>query len=699
MNQKDPGAGRDRGLVYTGGNEVGNKGGTGLHHLRVLSAASITIIYGQLRSSCENASVGWWNYLNQKPRSLLTDDDIFLWNEGTHYRLYEKLGAHPTPAGTHFAVWAPDADRVSVIGDWNKWNADADLLDRRGSSGIWEGFVEGAFEAAAYKYRVVNGDFAVSKADPFGFHHETPPATASKVWSLDFEWTDDEWLGQRWARNSVGAPISIYEVHLGSWKRHSDGRPLTYLEMARQLPGYVSELGFTHVEILPVMEHPFYGSWGYQTTGYFAPTSRYGTPQDFMALVAAFHAAGIGVILDWVPSHFPNDEHGLAYFDGTHLYEHADPRQGFHPDWKTCVYNYGRSEVPAFLISSALFWFDRYHVDGIRVDAVASMLYLDYSREQGQWIPNRQGGNENLEAVKFLQDLNRVAYHEYPDIQMFAEESTAWPMVSRPTNLGGLGFGLKWDMGWMHDTLAYLARDPIHRSFHHHQLTFRSMYAFTENYLLPLSHDEVVHGKKSLVSKMPGDEWQRFANLRLLLAMMFGEPGKKLLFMGSEFAQDREWDHESELDWDARSKPLHEGVSRLVGDLNRIYATVPALHEFDGDPAGFYWGEPNDSANGVVAYFRASSGGDTVLVVHNTTPNPQVGYRIGVSTPGSWIEILNTDAEIYGGSGYGNFGLLTTAEPPAEHRGFPHSLVVTVPPLGSVILRHAQLPAPDAEEE
>ncbi len=632
-------------------------------------------------------------------QSLLTEDDIYLWNEGSHYRLYEKLGAHVGPNGTHFAVWAPNADTVSVVGDWNGWAPDVDRLVRRGSSGIWEGFVSSAKAADTYKYRIRNGAFEVSKADPFGFHHETPPATGSKIWDLSYSWQDADWMAGRGAHNSLTAPISVYEVHLGSWKRHADGQHLTYLDLARELPQYVAGLGFTHVEILPVMEHPFYGSWGYQTTGYFAPTSRYGTPQDFMTLVDAFHEAGIAVILDWVPSHFPSDEHGLAFFDGTHLYEHADPKQGFQPDWLTYVYNYGRSEIPAFLISSALFWLDRYHIDGLRVDAVASMLYLDYSREEGAWIPNRHGGRENLEAVAFLRDLNAVAYGEYPDVQVMAEESTAWPMVSRPTFLGGLGFGLKWDMGWMHDVLRYLARDPIHRTYHHHELTFRAIYSFTENFILPLSHDEVVHGKRSLVGKMPGDEWQRFANLRLLLAMMFAEPGKKLLFMGAEIAQAGEWNHEAELEWGELGSPLHGGVSRLVGDLNRLYSSTPALHELDCDPSGFEWGEPNDSVTGVIAYFRMSSDGDSVLVVHNTTPVPQVGYRVGVPGPGIWAEILNTDAEIYGGSGYGNYGALHTADPPHEHRGYPDSVEVTVPPLGSVLFRYDPKSAQLDEEE
>jgi 1,4-alpha-glucan branching enzyme len=465
--------------------------------------------------------------LVQAPHSpTLTDDDLYLWNEGTHNRLYEKLGAHPVEEGTYFAVWAPNADRVSVVGDWNGWDPGSEPLQARGVSGIWEGTIAGAGPSAAYKYHIVNGDYVVEKADPFGFHHETPPKTASKVWSLDYDWGDDGWMSDRAARNSLDSPISVYEVHLGSWRRGEGGRPLTYLEMAERLPDYVLDLGFTHVELLPIAEHPFYGSWGYQTTGYFAPTSRYGTPQDFMALVDAFHSAGLGVILDWVPSHFPNDEHGLGFFDGTHLYEHADPRLGTHPDWGTLIFNYGRTEIPSFLVSNALFWLDKYHIDGLRVDAVASMLYLDYSRKRGEWVPNEHGGRENLEAISFLRRLNETVYLEYPDTQTIAEESTAWPMVSRPTFLGGLGFGMKWDMGWMHDTLHYMSNDPIHRSYHHHELTFRGVYAFTENFMLPLSHDEVVHGKGSLLGKMPGDDWQRFANLRLLLCQMWTQPAR-----------------------------------------------------------------------------------------------------------------------------------------------------------------------------
>ena len=611
-----------------------------------------------------------------------------MWNEGTHYRLYEKMGAHPSADGAHFAVWAPNAAGVSVIGDWNGWDPGTDALRPRGVSGIWEGFVGGVGPAAAYKYHITNGDFVAEKADPFAFHTETPPKTASKVWDLEYRWGDAEWMGSRAERNRLDTAISVYEMHLGSWRRGEGGRHLTYLELADQLPGYLVDLGFTHVEFLPLMEHPFYGSWGYQTTGYFAPTSRYGTPQDFMALVDALHRAGVGVILDWVPSHFPADEHGLGWFDGTHLYEHADPRLGFHPDWDTYIYNYGRAEVPAFLISNALFWLDRYHIDGLRVDAVASMLYLDYSRSEGEWTPNVHGGRENLEAISFLRRLNEVVYLNYPDIQTIAEESTAWPMVSRPTFLGGLGFGMKWDMGWMHDTLVYMGNDPIHRSYHHHQLTFRGVYAFTENFMLPLSHDEVVHGKGSLLGKMPGDEWQRFANLRLLYGQMYTQPGKKLLFMGGEIAQGGEWAHESQLDWPAADRELNQGIARLVGDLNRLYRDYTALHETDTEPGGFEWAVVNDSANSVLAYFRRASSGETLLVVHNLTPVPRHAYRIGVPHPGSWVEILNTDSEIYGGSGMGNLGSVDTGPLSVPERGHPESIDLVLPPLATVMLKH-----------
>jgi 1,4-alpha-glucan branching enzyme len=629
--------------------------------------------------------------------SLLTEDDIYLWNEGSHFRLYEKLGAHPVDGGTYFAVWAPSADRVSVVGDWNGWNPESEPLAPLGVSGIWEGVIGGAHHAAAYKFHIVNGDYQVDKADPFGFHHETPPNTASKVWNLDYVWDDHAWMAERGKRNSLEAPMSVYEVHLGSWRRGEDNRLLTYVEMADQLPGYVKDLGFSHVEFLPVSEHPFYGSWGYQTTGYFAPTSRYGTPQDFMALVDVFHQAGVGVILDWVPSHFPNDEHGLGYFDGTHLYEHADPKQGYHPDWGTLVYNYGRTEVPAFLISNALFWLDKYHIDGLRVDAVASMLYLDYSRSEGEWTPNVHGGRENLEAIAFLRRFNETVYLNYPDTQTIAEESTAWPMVSRPTFVGGLGFGMKWDMGWMHDALEYMSEDPIHRSYHHHELTFRAVYAFTENFMLPLSHDEVVHGKGSLLAKMPGDDWQKFANLRLLYTQMWTQPGKKLLFMGAEIGQGGEWAHEGQVDWGVRDQEANSGLARLIGDLNRVYRDYPALHETDCKPEGFEWAVVNDSANSILAYFRHAGDGETLLVVHNMTPVPRSNYRIGVPGPGRWVEILNSDSEAYGGSGQGNLGVVDTGPLSVPHQGRPESIDLTLPPLATVILK--QFPSEMANED
>jgi 1,4-alpha-glucan branching enzyme len=633
--------------------------------------------------------------------SRLSEDDLYLWNEGSHVRLYESLGAHPGEHGTYFAVWAPNADRVSVIGDWNGWDPELEPLVPRGVSGIWEGVIEDALRGAAYKYHIVNGDFEVDKADPFGFHHETPPKTASKIWSLDYEWGDGAWMEGRASHNSLDAPISVYEVHLGSWRRGEEGRELTYIEMAEQLPSYVSGLGFSHVEFLPITEHPFYGSWGYQTTGYFAPTSRYGAPEDFMALIDAFHQAGVGVILDWVPSHFPTDEHGLAYFDGTHLFEHADPQRGIQPDWGTLIFNYGRTEVPSFLISNALFWLDKYHVDGLRVDAVASMLYLDYSRSEGEWAPNAHGGRENLEAIAFLRRFNETVYLNYPDVQTIAEESTAWPMVSRPTFLGGLGFGLKWDMGWMHDTLEYMSNDPIHRSYHHHELTFRAVYAFTENFMLPLSHDEVVHGKGSLIGKMPGDDWQKFANLRLLLTQMWAQPGKKLLFMGGELAQGPEWAHEGQLDWGLGDREANRGISRLVGDLNRIYRDYPALHETDCRPEGFEWAVVNDSQNSILAYFRKADDGETLLVVHNLTPVPRDGYRIGVPGPGLWTEVLNSDSEVYGGSGQGNLGGVGSGPLSVPHHGRPESIDLTLPPLATLILKQfpMQLHEIAAEEE
>ncbi|MDE3096761.1 MAG: 1,4-alpha-glucan branching protein GlgB [Chloroflexota bacterium] len=626
--------------------------------------------------------------------TLLTDDDLYLFNEGSHLRLYDHLGAHPMSvggkAGTHFAVWAPNAERVSVMGDFNGWSKDGPDLRPRGRSGIWEGFVAGVGAGAVYKYRIASRQrgYRVEKADPLAFLAEAPPRTGSVVWDLAYDWGDAAWMAARGARNRLDAPIAIYEVHLGSWRRNmaEGARPLTYRELAAELADYAAEMGFTHVEFLPVMEHPFFGSWGYQTTGYYAPTARYGTPQDLMYLVDTLHQRGIGVIFDWVPSHFPTDEHGLGYFDGTHLYEHADARQGFHPDWKSFIFNYGRPEVRSFLLSNALFWLDRYHADGLRVDAVASMLYLDYSRKPGDWIPNKYGGRENLDAIAFLRRLNEEVYHAHPDVQTYAEESTAWPMVSRPTYVGGLGFGAKWDMGWMHDTLRYMSREPVHRRFHHQELTFRMLYAFNENFVLPLSHDEAVHGKRSLLAKMPGDEWQKHANLRLLFGYLYGQAGKKLLFMGGELAQWREWQHDESLEWHLLEFALHRGAQACVRDLNRLYARERALHELDCDPAGFEWVDASDADNSVITFLRRSHGGDeTVLVACNFTPVPRHGYRIGVPQGGFWHELLNTDAEVYGGSGQGNFGGIE-AQPVAAH-GRPFAISVTLPPLATIVLK------------
>ncbi|HEX7123189.1 MAG TPA: 1,4-alpha-glucan branching protein GlgB [Gemmatimonadaceae bacterium] len=630
----------------------------------------------------------------QNRRPLLTADDLYLFNEGTHYRLWEHFGAHLTErdgeSGTTFTVWAPNARRVAVMGDFNGWSPDANPLAPVGSSGVWSGFIPGVGVGRPYKYHIESQHrgFRADKADPLAFFGEAPPRQASIVWSLDYEWGDRRWMEQRHRRDPLSAPMSIYEVHLGSWRRVPDEnhRPLTYRELAEQLPAYVADLGFTHVEFLPVMEHPFYGSWGYQTTSYFAPSSRYGTPQDFMALIDALHQHGVGVILDWVPSHFPMDAHGLAYFDGTHLYEHADPRQGFHPDWSSYIFNYGRNEVRSFLLSSARFWLDEYHVDGLRVDAVASMLYLDYSRKEGEWIPNTFGGRENLEAIEFLRRLNSDVYGAHPDVQTYAEESTAWPMVSRPVYVGGLGFGMKWDMGWMHDTLEYIRHDPIHRRYHHGELTFRMVYAFNENFVLPLSHDEVVHGKGSLLDRMPGDEWQRFANLRLLYGYMFTQPGKKLLFMGGEFAQGREWSHESSLDWHLLQYPHHDGMRRWVADLNRMYREEPAAHALDFSHEGFRWIDMHDSANSVLSYMRRGPDpADTLLVVCNFTPITRENYRLGVPAIGFWQEILNSDAVEYGGSGVGNFGGVEAT--PLPSHGQLRSITLTLPPLATLVLK------------
>ena len=618
----------------------------------------------------------------------LTADDLYLFAEGTHGRLASKLGAHVRPDGTSFAVWAPNAERVSVIGDFNGWDTGSAPLEPVASSGIWSGRIEGAHEGQTYKFHIRSrhDGYRVDKADPFAFRAETPPKTGSIVWDLTYGWGDTEWLATRAERNGLSAPMSIYEVHLGSWRRGPDEGWLGYRDVAPQLADHALDLGFTHIELLPVMEHPFYGSWGYQTTGYFAPTGRFGTPQDLMFLIDHLHQRGLGVILDWVPSHFPADEHGLAYFDGTHLYEHADPRRGYHPDWHTLIFNYGRNEVRSFLLSSADHWLRTYHADGLRVDAVASMLYLDYSRKAGEWLPNVHGGRENLEAVSFLRRLNEDVYREHPGTQTFAEESTAWPMVSRPTDVDGLGFGFKWDMGWMHDTLQYLQREPIHRRYHHGELTFRQVYAYSENFVLPLSHDEVVHGKGSLLGKMPGDAWQRFANLRLLFGYQWALAGKKLLFMGDELGQPSEWDHDASVEWHLREEPRHGGVMRWVRDLNAMHRVEPPLHALDADPGGFEWIDASDAEGGTLCFLRRGpSEGDVVVVALNLTPMPHERFRIGLPDGGVWHEALNSDAEIYGGSGMGNLGRVEAASSPWHGR--PYSAQLVLPPLSCVFLR------------
>jgi 1,4-alpha-glucan branching enzyme len=627
--------------------------------------------------------------------SLMTDQDIYLFKEGNHFGLYEKLGSHlmrvDDVGGALFAVWAPNAARVSVIGDFNGWNNDShQLSERHDGSGIWEGFIPGVGNGALYKYHIVSrhrghrGD----KGDPFAFSWETPPRTSSVVLDLAYEWSDNEWMKERHARNSLQSPYSVYELHFGSWRRvpEENNRSLTYREMAAYLPEYLKDSGFTHVEFMPVMEHPFYGSWGYQVTGYFAPTSRYGAPQDFMYLVDRLHQEGVGVILDWVPSHFPGDAHGLVYFDGTHLYEHEDPKQGFHPEWTSHIFNHGRYEVRNFLISSALFWLDKYHADGLRIDAVASMLYLDYARKEGEWIPNRYGGRENIDAIDFLRSLNREVYRAFPDVQAIAEESTAWPMVSRPAHVGGLGFGMKWNMGWMHDTLDYFATDPIFRKFHHNAITFSIWYAFSENFMLPLSHDEVVYGKGALAGKMPGSGLQKMANLRLLFGYQFTHPGKKLLFMGGEIGQWAEWSHESSVEWHLMRYQSHYGLWQWVRDLNRLYRSDPALYELDFDNAGFEWVDFSDQSASVISYLRKGrSNRDQVLVVFNFTPVPRLGYRVGVPEGGFWREVLNSDAEMYGGNGFGNFGGVEADAEPRHNRS--HSLMMTIPALGMIVFK------------
>jgi 1,4-alpha-glucan branching enzyme len=618
--------------------------------------------------------------------------DLHLALEGRHQQIYEKLGAHVREidgvVGTAFAVWAPDARSVSVVGDFNSWDGRLNPMRSLGASGIWELFVPDVEEGARYKFelRTQTGRLRL-KADPVAFHTEVPPKTASVVWRPKHEWRDEEWLEQRALGDRLRSPMSIYEVHLGSWRRNpvEDNRPLSYRELAEELGDYAADLGFTHVELMPVMEHPFAGSWGYQVTGYFAPTSRFGTPDDFRTFVDALHARGIGVILDWVPAHFPRDDWALALFDGTHLYEHADPRRGSHPDWGTLVFNLGRREVKNFLLSNALYWLEEHHADGIRVDAVASMLYLDYSRKAGEWLPNEFGGREDLDAVQFLKELNELLYAREPGVVSAAEESTAWPGVSRPTYLGGLGFGFKWNMGWMHDTLLYFQKDPIYRRYHHHTLTFSMMYAFSENFILPLSHDEVVHGKRSLLDKMPGDRWQKFANLRSLYAYMWAHPGKKLLFMGGELGEWEEWNYDDSLHWNLLEYAEHKGVQSLVRDLNRIYRELPALWEVDFEPSGFRWLEPNDAANNVFAFARVDAKGERPLVcVLNLSPVPRYEYRVGMPGGGRWRELLNTDSEFYGGSGVGNLGGVDAEALPWHEQ--PYSALLTLPPLAAVWL-------------
>ena len=630
--------------------------------------------------------------------SRLSEQDRQLFKEGAHLRLFDRLGAHLIEGGTRFSVWAPNALSVSVIGDFNGWDPEAHPLTLDPSCGVWEGLLPDVSEGALYKYHLVaerqdeaeDGDkgdkiYEVDKADPFGFRHQTPPETASIVTRLDYEWGDETWMASRESQDAFASPMTIYEVHLGSWRRvpEEGRRSLSYREHAEGLVSYVAEMGFTHVEIMPVMEHPFYGSWGYQITGFFAATRRYGEPEDLMYLIDRFHQRGIGVILDWVPGHFPDDEHGLSYFDGQHLFEHEDPREGVHPDWNSLLFNYERGEVRSFLLSSALFWLERFHADGLRVDGVASMLYRDYSRREGEWIPNAEGGRENFEAIRLLRDLNEQIQEEVPGALIFAEESTSWPMVTKPSLVGGLGFDLKWDMGWMHDSLRYLQRDPLHRAFHHNEITFRALYAFDESYILPLSHDEVVHGKGSLLNKMPGDRWQKLANLRLLYAYMYAQPGKKLLFMGAELAQWREWNHDSSLDWHLLEDPAHEGIQTFVRDLNRLHKKQDALHAADMEPRGFEWIDGTDAKQSVISFIRfGEPGRKPILAIFNFTPIPRHDYRIGVPREGRWTELLNTDAQVYGGTGVGNLGGTDTEEIPFHDRQY--SLVLSLPPLGAL---------------
>ena len=626
---------------------------------------------------------------------VLTDMDEYLLAEGTHLRLWEALGAHVREHegvnGTHFAVWAPNARRVSVVGDFNHWDGRRHVMRRRGASGVWEIFVPGAGEGAHYKYEIIgpDGTRRPLKADPVGYGAAHPPDTASVVRDIrTYGWRDQEWMEARARANDRSSPISIYEVHLESWKRVWDegGRPLSYREHADQLVAYAKDMGFTHIELMPVSEYPFGGSWGYQPVGLYAPTIRFGPPQEFRDLIDAAHRAGLGVLIDWVPGHFPADDHGPALFDGTHLYEYADPREGFHPDWNSLIYNFGRTEVSNWLTANALYWLEEHHVDGLRVDAVASMLYRDYSRKDGEWIPNKDGGRENYEAIALLQRVNREAYGHHPGIMTVAEESTSFPGVSRPVDAGGLGFGYKWNMGWMNDTLDYMSREPIHRKYHHSQVTHTISWAFSENFILPISHDEVVHGKGSMLEKMPGDAWQKFANLRAYYGYMWGHPGKKLLFQGCEFGQPREWNHDLEVDWDAAAREPHAGVQRLVRDLNRLYRDTPALHRRDCEPSGFRWIDYQNAEDSILSFIRHGEDGDApVIVICNFTPVVRHGFRVGAPETGHWAEVLNTDSDIYGGSNVGNLG--GARAEPVPWNDQPASLVVTLPPLATVMFR------------
>ncbi|WP_162427093.1 1,4-alpha-glucan branching protein GlgB [Pontibacter pudoricolor] len=627
--------------------------------------------------------------------SRFTEFDVYLFKEGRHFTLYDKMGAHCMEhaglKGTYFAVWAPNAEHVTVIGDFNHWNRDSHSLKvREDGSGIWEGFIPDLTGGELYKYHIKSNYnlYHVEKSDPFAFAREKPPQTASRICDLKYEWKDNEWMERRKTIAGQAQPMSVYEVHLGSWRRRPEdnNRPLTYHELAEELPQYVKEMGFTHVEFMPVMHHPFMGSWGYQVTGYFAAASVYGSPQELMHLIDVLHQHGIGVILDWVPSHFPSDEHGLAYFDGTHLYEHADPRKGYHPDWKSYIFNYGRNEVRSFLISNALFWLDKYHVDGLRVDAVASMLYLDYSRKEGEWIPNEHGGRENLEAISLIKDFNQAVHEKYPDVQTIAEESTAWPAVTGKVNDGGLGFDMKWMMGWMHDTLDYFSKDPIYRKHHQGEITFSIIYAFSERFMLPLSHDEVVHGKGSLIRKMPGDEWQQFANLRSLYSYMYAHPGTKLLFMGGELAQSTEWNHDSSLDWHLLQYNYHSGVQRMLQQLNKLYQQEPALYELSFDSSGFEWIDFQDAHNSVISFLRKGKDPkENIFIVCNFTPIVHEHYRLGVPHGGEWIQIFNSDDEQYGGSNVQNQGSLQATQEPSHGRDY--SLTLKLPPLAVVYFK------------